>query len=564
MDTCEYLHLLEARDFKVRPSGIKKFDVKEGSSMYDRLKKVLAASGSDIEFTDDGTAILDYDQLVVAIDDLDDAPSKLGLGYSAIVYGDAGIGKSSVLVSLAKRRAAKIGREFIRFDDYLRKFPTSEEFSSNVGQYYVFLDIRTASLDKFTMTGIPDVSAVEKYGYIKEMPVPWVAILTVADEAAGTLFFDEVNQAPPEVQDGLFSAINFLERTIAGNQQIRGNWRIHSAGNWGPGYSINDLSLALKERFTPYYLKPSFSGWRKFADSAVITLQDGEKVPLIHPLLMEFLESDPDKYFLQPPTEPSRPDKRPNPRNHEKVSALLYKTFGSNYDLDTDIDTNTWFRMISQVGADYGKEIARDFEAFCKLNSSIRVEAIWEDPSLISKAGKSMTNEFTMYVEIFTRGFVKELKSFASKYRTGDEAVKENIVQRGSNYMYTLGHIVGDNQDTAIQIMSSAMGPETRTAYNSMINLIVEYFEEKGDTDTADWMTELDRYLQGIIIGTATAGKKPKKAVQPFMKSVEDEESEEADTLSPTTIQIMKAVGGGRSMSLDRIASEVKKINLPF
>jgi hypothetical protein len=562
MDASAYLQLLEARDFSVRPGGIKPLEVKEQSSMYDKLKKIIADSGSDIEFTNDGIVILNYDQLTAAIDDLDNSPSKLGLGYSAIVYGDAGIGKSSILVSLAKKRAADIGREFIRFDDYLRKFPTSDEFTSNIGQYYIFLDIRTASLDKFTMTGIPDVSAVEKYGYIKEMPVPWVAVLTVADEAAGTLFFDEVNQAPPEVQDGLFSVINFLERTIAGNQQIRGNWRIHSAGNWGPGYTINDLSLALKDRFTPYYLKPSFAGWRKFADNAVITLQDGEKAPLIHPLLMEFLESNPDKYFLQPPTDPSSPDKRPNPRNHEKVSALLYKTFGSNYDLDTDITKDTWFRMISQIGADYGKEIARDFEAFCKLNSSIQIEDILADPSKISRIGKSVETDRYQFVTVFKRSFIKDLKQFSSKFRTGDESVKQQIVNKGANYLYALGYLLsdkgGNDESTALEIFSTVFTPDTKTLYNSMINLVIEYFEDKGDSETADWVEALDKHMRGILVGTATAGKRQKAAKK------EDEESEATSSMTPGAEQVLKAVSSGRSISLDRFASEVRKLSVPF
>jgi hypothetical protein len=178
-------------------------------STYEKIKKLISAANEEVEYTEEGLIKCNYDQLERALDTLDNLPSSRNMGYSAIIYGEAGIGKSAIVESRGKKTAASLGREFIRLTEYIKRFETIEEFKNNLKDYYIFIDERAAGFDASMLSGIPDPTSPERKGYLTELPVPWVSVMTMSEDAAGMLFLDELNQSSMGVQNGLFDLTNF-------------------------------------------------------------------------------------------------------------------------------------------------------------------------------------------------------------------------------------------------------------------------------------------------------------------------------------------------------------------
>ena len=364
-----------------RPSFIKPFTSKSDRGMYKQLSDIIAAAGgdSDIKYTNDGLVEMDYHGLNLALNVLDDLPSSRNLGYSAIIYGEAGIGKSAIIAQRGKARAAALGRTFIEMSDLLKANPTIGKLEQALKTHFVYINVAASTIDPTLLSGIPDPTSPEKKGYLTELPVPWVSIMTMSPDSAGFLFFDELNQASLEVQNTLFDITNFDERTIARKYTIQGNWRIHCAGNWGQGYSIIDLVPALKERLAPYLLKLDYEGWSKWAQGSKMP---GTDDPIIHSLLMDFIADAPDVNFYDRPAQEGDPTKRPNPRNLVAVSGAIYKIIGSTSNFN-DITEDQWPILQATVSSICGKQFGEDFKQFVIANSLIDVNEILGKPEML-------------------------------------------------------------------------------------------------------------------------------------------------------------------------------------
>ena len=95
---------------------------------------MLEKSNIQLEFNDDGMAIINYEQFGKILKNLDNAVTKRGMGISAMIYGDAGIGKTQIIRQSCNRRIAELGdgRELILYNDYIEKFPNIKEFEDNL------------------------------------------------------------------------------------------------------------------------------------------------------------------------------------------------------------------------------------------------------------------------------------------------------------------------------------------------------------------------------------------------------------------------------------------------
>ena len=231
----------QASPLPKRPSFMRPITPKtrDTEDFYTKLSEIINAGGeSSINFSKEGLVEVTYAGLGRALNRLDNAPVERKLGISAMVYGEAGIGKSSIMQLRAKERASVLKREFITIQEYIKTYSTIDQVQKNLKKYYIYIEENAAGFDPSMMSGIPDPTSPERKGYLTELPTPWVSLMSMSDDAAGFLFLDELNQATMEVQNILFSLLNFGERTIARKYAIKGDWRIHAAGNWGEGYSI--------------------------------------------------------------------------------------------------------------------------------------------------------------------------------------------------------------------------------------------------------------------------------------------------------------------------------------
>lgn len=488
----EYLDLLvekkatNEKSVFVEPERLKLPPLKSKAGdrgLYKKMAAIIKKSVSDVEYTEDGLVKVTYLQLDKALDLLDRQPSGRGMGYSAIIYGEAGIGKSAIVAGRGKKMAAALGREFIGLDAYLAKFQTVGEFVDNFKDYYIFIDKRALAFDPTMMTGIPDPTSPERNGYLKELPLPWVSAMTTSKDAAGMLFLDEVNQASLEVQNSLFSLTNFEERTIAGTYDIKGDWRIHCAGNWGDGYSIIPLVPALKERLAPIYLSLDFRGWQAWANKT----KNVNNNPIIHPLLMDFIEDDPEVNFYKRPGFDMDPNKKQNPRNLVALSGDMYTLLGDSDIEEADIDPDLWRQLISQASIHCDREFANNFKQFLYVNSYINPEDILRDPRILIDVDSSEQSEgiVTQNITVFKRNLKHQVIKFDTKFNSAKtDEEKADIVNEALYYVDALNYVFTLSRSTAASIFTIVTNQNTLPDLQIFRSLIISHLEEKGDEES--------------------------------------------------------------------------------
>lgn len=527
--TAKYLSLVkEATDpfsdvspsMPERPSFIKPIGgKKKDTDFYTKLADIIATGGeSDINFSSEGLVEVTYSNLGAALNRLDNARVKRKLGISAIVYGEAGIGKSAVMQARAEQRAAELGREFITIDRFLEQSPTIEEVQKNISQYFIFIDERAAGFDPSMMTGIPDPTSPEKKGYLTELPVPWVSIMTMSADAAGFLFLDELNQADQAVQNILFSLLNFEERRIAGKYVIKGDWRIHAAGNWGEGYSIYDLVPALKERLAPYYLKTDFEGWATWASNTKVPDTDN---PIIHPLLMDFIEEDPEKNFYVRPSKSGDPTKRPNPRNFVALSSVMYDILSGNP------NKQQWGELIQTAASLCGSEFAKDLEQFLIANSIIDVGEIFADPSKMIGGKGTNESQVIQRLSVFRRNLKKFVMTFDDAFaalKTPEE--KDDLVNKAFNYLYVLDSIFAVEPQTAATLFSVIASKQMQPDLKLFMAALTGYMKSQNNTEAIVYVNNIIKKIFQEVGGNVKA----------FMGAEDEEDAETEFHINPKAV----------------------------
>ena len=134
------------------------------------------------------------------------------------IIGEAGWGKTSIIKNMAKQ--------------FKRKVIT------------VYLDKAVAS----DLGGIP-IPVQGKKGAVQEMAMPaWAKIMEDNEDTQFLLFFDEMNQAAPDVMNALMPIV--LEHEICGRKFD--NFFVGAAGNFeSENGAVNELSGPLRSRFKP-------------------------------------------------------------------------------------------------------------------------------------------------------------------------------------------------------------------------------------------------------------------------------------------------------------------------
>ena len=189
--------------------------------------------------------------------------------WPVFLWGPPGVGKSSIVRSIAKQKKLEL------------------------------LDVRASLLDPTDLRGIP---TVEK-GKAKWCPP---SFLPSDPKSKGLLFFDELNAAPPLVQASLYQLT--LDRCV-GEYKLPDGWSILAAGNRAEDRSVTfRMPAALINRFVHLDYEVDFEDWRDWA-----------VVNKMHPLVVGFLSTRRELLFNM-----DKPDKPfPTPRSWEMVSDIL-------------------------------------------------------------------------------------------------------------------------------------------------------------------------------------------------------------------------------------------------
>lgn len=165
--------------------------------------------------------------------------SLLTTRWPAFIWGAPGVGKSSVVRSVAREAGLEL------------------------------FDIRAPLLDPTDLRGLP---------YLKDGVAAWAppSFLPHDANSSGLLFFDELNAAPPLVQASLYQLT--LDRRI-GEYELPAGWRIIAAGNRAEDNAVVfRMPSALANRFVHLDFEVDFEDWANWASLAGV-----------HPLVQAFL-----------------------------------------------------------------------------------------------------------------------------------------------------------------------------------------------------------------------------------------------------------------------------------
>lgn len=142
------------------------------------------------------------------------------------LWGAPGIGKSSIVKEVAKKRAI------------------------------AFIDLRLALMDPTDLKGIPF--------YDRESHTAlWAPPAFLPKEGDGILFLDELNSAPPSVQASAYQLI--LDRKV-GEYELPQGWAIVAAGNREGDRGVTyRMPSPLANRFVHFEMEVSVEDWRLWA-----------------------------------------------------------------------------------------------------------------------------------------------------------------------------------------------------------------------------------------------------------------------------------------------------------
>lgn len=167
-------------------------------------------------------------------------------GQPILVYGDTGIGKSTVFQEWAINMAEEMGRIYVsqkdlgdRFDQLMAKLVENPKL---VERYFFFIDIRAVRLNPEDLMGIIDIASKEPYLETKDFQWLWLA---TQRNAAGLLFLDEMNQASAGMLASLYEPV--LDHAVK-NKPISKEIMIGAAVNEG-FKGTNKITQGLMSRF---------------------------------------------------------------------------------------------------------------------------------------------------------------------------------------------------------------------------------------------------------------------------------------------------------------------------
>lgn len=266
------------------------------------------------------------------------------------VSGGPGIGKSAIPRQVFCGVAEAEKRIFVEWSDLT--LAKKKEVLDKPDLYWVFADMRTSQMDTTSLVGIPNMNNSEM---LENIPYSWVIYFT-SKEAAGCIFFDEINLAAPIVQSITYSAIH--DRVISDRRLSDGVY-IFAAGNRSQDRAHTfDMPLPLRDRFCEAEIHHDTSAWLEWAARSGI-----------NPHLVAFIQWKPSNLYTA--DKASKDDKPTTPRGVERASRLIGHS--------SIVDRGTY----DLVAVSCGETFATEFTAYCKIYSAIEWSTLLAKPSII-------------------------------------------------------------------------------------------------------------------------------------------------------------------------------------
>jgi len=233
--------------------------------------------------------------------------TELKLLDRMLLLGPPGIGKTEIILSLARREAERLGRVFLDLSS-----ASENDIEKAIGEperYYVFLRVVAPTIFPDELT-----YPIKRDGFVDLLPFKKLFVLTL-QEIRGVLFLDEITNVQTEPQIAmLFSLIQ--EKEFSWGLRLAPGIKVVAAGNT-PEWSeiVRSLPKPLRARLTIINVDPpTVEEWAEYMDKHY----EGRWEKLVY----AFLKMNPED-FIRTPTDDW--ENFPCPRNWTSLALLLYE-----------------------------------------------------------------------------------------------------------------------------------------------------------------------------------------------------------------------------------------------
>lgn len=265
------------------------------------------------------------------------------------VSGGVGIGKSQMIYQFSKNWAEKQERKFMEWSRMSQAEKT--DALDNPAHYFIFCDQRISQKDPTDLNGIFNLNKSDLLEYI---PHAWCVYMTKPD-AAGVIFFDEINLATPVTSGAAYQIIH--DRVIS-DRKISDHVFICAAGNRGcdKAYTF-EMPLPLQDRFNQAELVVDPELWKEWA------IENG-----INSHFISFIAWKGD--YLYRIVDKGN-DKSSTPRGVARASKMVG---------ETDIASPLAMTLIS---AAVGEAFAVEFQGYVKIYKKLNWDEIFAKPECV-------------------------------------------------------------------------------------------------------------------------------------------------------------------------------------
>ena len=290
--------------------------------------------------------------------------STYNANISLMVYGAPGIGKSDIVRQVAQELAGEQDRKYREWA--LMSTEEKQYAVAHPAEYFILSDERISGMDITDLRGLPDFT--DNKDWLITKPYMWIGYYTQPD-AAGIIFFDEINLAAPVVAGQAYEII--LNRTVS-DRKISEKVNIVAAGNRSSDKAgVYELSLPLRDRFCELELEPSITDWNKWASYSDV-----------NPKLISFINFR-TQFFYN--LDKCGEDKGSTPRGIARASKLISGL--------SDITTAYAKKL---VAISVGESFATEFCQYLRVYSDLNWDDILYHPNSVLKSNRSI--DFIMAV----------------------------------------------------------------------------------------------------------------------------------------------------------------------
>ncbi len=308
------------------------------------------------------------------------------------IYGAFGIGKSFCVRDTSEEIAEARERKFVEWNKITKD--EKQEVFENPEKYFVLIDERLSEYDSSDIKGLPNFQDGKE---TIEWSIPlWAKFLTL-ETSDGIVFFDEINLAPQLVISSVYKII--YDRVID-DSRINDNWLILGAGNRAEDMAfIHTLPAPVRDRGGEVELIPaSIDDWTIWAtqhdiDSRIIGFWNFKPSNLMN------VDFDNNQKFT-------------TTRGIERLSKLI-----------KGMNLSSEFELLCCSAI--GEGIAKEFIAYCKVQSKLNIEDIIKHPKKIEGL-KDISMKYFL------------VSAFAEKYK--DKKIKFNTIMEASKVLDRIGN----------------------------------------------------------------------------------------------------------------------------